>query len=202
MTLLEIADIIGIISFTLSGFLVAVQKKFDILGVIISAFSTALAGGIVRDVIANKTPYIFTSSLPVILVIVTVNVAILFKFHKIKSIENKTTFVILDTIGLISFSITGAMVAIEVGFNFTGILLLSLITAVGGGTIRDMIINRVPTFLIKHFYATATIITASIIYILNYFDKISLFSLVLTFIFGVILRLFAYYKKWQLPKFI
>lgn len=202
MTLLEIADIIGIISFTLSGFLIAVQKKFDILGVVISAFSTALAGGIVRDVIADKTPFVFTNTLPVILVIVTVNIAILLKLHKIKSIENKTVFVISDTIGLISFSITGALVALEVNYNFAGVLLLSMITAVGGGTIRDMIINRVPTFLIKHFYATATIITASIIYILNYFHEISVFSLILTFIFGVILRLVAYYRKWQLPKLI
>ncbi len=60
MTALEIADIVGIISFAISGFLIAVHMKLDILGIFISAFLTAFGGGMIRDVIANKTPYIFT----------------------------------------------------------------------------------------------------------------------------------------------
>ena len=69
MTALEIADFIGIICFALSGFLIAVHYKLDILGVFISAFLTALGGGMTRDVLASKTPYVFTDTMPVILVI-------------------------------------------------------------------------------------------------------------------------------------
>ena len=65
MTALEVTDIIGIISFALSGFLIAVHHKLDILGIIITAFLTALGGGIIRDVLANKSPFIFTDYLPV-----------------------------------------------------------------------------------------------------------------------------------------
>lgn len=200
MSALEIADIIGIISFALSGFLIAVHHKLDILGIVITAFLTALGGGMLRDVIANKSPYIFTSSLPVALVISTVIIAILFKLHKITDLEGKTAFVISDTIGLISFSIAGAMLAIEVEFNFIGVLLLSLLTAIGGGTLRDIIVNRIPAFLVSDFYGTVALITATIIYVLNYFNQINLLTLVITFIFGVVLRLLAYYKKWHLPK--
>lgn len=71
MTALQIADIIGVISFALSGFLIAVHYKFDILGIFISSFLTALGGGIIRDVIANKPPFVFNNNLPIILVFAT-----------------------------------------------------------------------------------------------------------------------------------
>ncbi len=200
MSALEIADIIGIISFALSGFLIAVHHKLDILGIIITAFLTALGGGMARDIIANKVPYIFTQNLPVILVICAVLFAIVFKLHKITDLEGKKAFVLSDTIGLVSFSISGALIAIEVDFNFFGVLLLSLITAIGGGTLRDIIVNRMPAFLISDFYGSVALITASIVYTLNHFNQISFITLVITFTFGVCLRLLAYYKKWHLPK--
>lgn len=200
MSALEITDLIGIISFALSGFLIAVHHKLDILGILITAFLTALGGGIVRDVIANKTPYVFTHYLPVLLVLITVFIAILFKLHKITDLEGKTTFVVTDTIGLVSFSISGAILALDVGFNFVGILLLSMITAIGGGTLRDIMVNRVPAFLTSDFYASTALIVASIIAFLDYINQITFLSLLTTFTFGFFLRLTAYYRKWKLPK--
>ncbi len=199
MTPLEIADIIGIVCFAISGFLIAVHHKFDILGVFISAFLTALGGGIIRDIIANQTPFIFTHTLPASLVIVTVLFSLFFKLHKIADLEGKTAFIVSDAIGLISFSITGALVAIQHDFNFLGVLILSFLTAVGGGTIRDILINRVPFILVSEFYATVSLIIGSIVYLLDLFELKSLFTLTIVFVFGVILRLLAYYKKWHLP---
>ena len=83
MSALEIADIIGIICFALSGFLISVHYKLDILGVFISSFLTALGGGMIRDVLADRTPYVFTTDLPIFLVVATVLIALLFKLHKI-----------------------------------------------------------------------------------------------------------------------
>jgi uncharacterized membrane protein YeiH len=199
MTALEIADIIGIICFALSGFLIAVHCKLDILGVFISSFLTALGGGMIRDVLADKTPYIFSSNVPVILVVATVLIALLFKLHKIDDLEGQTTFIISDAIGLVSFSITGSIVAIQNEFNFLGVLILAFLTAVGGGTIRDILINRIPSILISEFYATVALIVASIIFLLEIFELRNLFTILLVFVFGVILRLLAYYKKWHLP---
>src|SRR5574344_878432 len=180
MSALEIADIIGIISFALSGFLIAVHCKLDILGVFISAFLTAFGGGMTRDVLADRTPYVFTSNLPLSLVIATVLIAMLFKLHKITNLEGKWAFVISDAIGLSSFAITGAIIAIESDFNFLSAVMLAFITAVGGGTIRDVLINRMP-------------------FILDLFELRNIFSLIIVFIFGVVLRVLAYYKKWHLP---
>ena len=199
MSALEIADIIGIICFALSGFLIAVHYKLDILGVFISSFLTALGGGMIRDALADRTPYVFTTNLPVILVVATVLIALLFKLHKIDDLEGKTVFIVSDAIGLVSFSITGSIVAIQNEFNFLGALILSFLTAVGGGTIRDILINRVPSILVSEFYATVALIIATIMFVLEEFGLRNLGSITIVFIFGVILRLLAYYKKWHLP---
>ncbi len=200
MSALEIADIIGIICFALSGFLIAVHYKLDILGVFISSFLTALGGGMIRDVLADRTPYVFTTNLPVILIVATVLIALLFKLHKIDDLEGKTAFIISDAIGLVSFSITGSLIAIQNEFNFLGVLILAFLTAVGGGTIRDILINRVPSILVSEFYATVALIIASIVFVLELLEHRSLYSLTIVFIFGVVLRLLAYYRNWHLPK--
>lgn len=200
MTALQLADFIGIICFALSGFLIAVHYKLDILGVFISAFLTALGGGMIRDVLANKTPYVFTHTIPVTLVIATVLLSLIFKLHKIDDLEGKTAFIISDAIGLVSFAITGSLVAIENEFNFLGVLILAFITAVGGGTIRDVLINKVPSVLVSEFYATVAIIVGLITYILHIFNYVNIISLTIVFAFAVALRLLAYYKNWQLPK--
>jgi uncharacterized membrane protein YeiH len=200
MTALQIADIIGIICFATSGFLIAVHYNLDILGILISSFLTALGGGMIRDTIANKTPYIFTDTLPVILVISTVLISLVFKLHKIPDFEGKTAFIISDAIGLVSFAITGSIIAIENEFNFLGVLILAFLTAVGGGTIRDILINRVPSILVSEFYGTVAIIIGLFMYILHIFHQSSILNIIILFMFGVLLRLIAYYKKWSLPK--
>ena len=200
MSALEIADIIGIICFALSGFMMAVHHKLDILGVFIASFLTALGGGMIRDALADRTPYVFTTNLPVILVVGTVLISLLFKLHKIADLEGKTAFIISDAIGLVSFSITGSIVAIQNELNFLGALILAFLTAVGGGTIRDILINRVPSILVSEFYATVALIIASIMFILEEFNLINVPSIMIVFAFGVALRLLAYYKNWHLPK--
>ena len=153
----------------------------------------------IRDVLADRIPYVFTTNLPVILVVCTVLIALLFKLHKIADLEGKTTFIISDAIGLVSFSITGSIVAIQNEFNFLGVLILAFLTAVGGGTIRDILINRVPSILVSEFYATIALIIATSIFILEIFELRNLFTLTIVFVCGVLLRLFAYYKNWCLP---
>lgn len=199
MSAFEIADIIGIICFALSGFLIGVHYRLDILGIFIAAFLTAFGGGMARDVLADRTPYVFTSNLPLSLVIGTVLIAILFKLHKIDDLEGKWAFVISDAIGLVSFSIAGAIIAINSGFNFLSVLVLSFITAVGGGTIRDILINKIPFILVSEFYASVALIVGIAVYILEFFEIRNLFTLSIVFIFGVTLRIIAYYRKWHLP---
>ena len=109
----EVAEYIGIIAFAMSGFFVAVRAKLDFLGVLIAVFLTAFGGGIIRDIIVDKTPYIFSHNIPAVVVFSLMLILIAFKFHKKESIENRSWFIVSDSIGLVSFSITGALVALE-----------------------------------------------------------------------------------------
>ena len=197
---LEIADIVGTIAFALSGFMVATRDRLDLLGIFISSFLTALGGGILRDTVADRVPFAFSHHLPTLLVILVIFVAIVFKFYKKSEIENTKIFVISDSVGLISFSITGALVGLMVEFNVFGVVMLALATAVGGGIMRDTLLNRVPVVLTSELYGTVSILVGISIFVLDYNEMINNLSLVAVFCVGLTLRLFAYYKKWHLPK--
>jgi len=195
----EVAEYIGIIAFAISGFFVAVRNKLDFLGTLISVFLTALGGGIIRDIAVDKTPYTFTHNIPALTIFIVMVLLILFQFHKKDSIENKPMFILSDSIGLISFSITGALIAIEAKLNLTGVLALAFVTAVGGGIIRDVIINEIPFVLKTGFYGTIALLIGLTLYVLNLYDLISFYTMIMVFIAGIILRIVAYYKKWAIP---
>lgn len=195
----EVAEYIGIIAFAISGFFIGVRSKLDFLGVLISVFLTAFGGGIIRDIIVDKTPYTFIHDIPGIIVILLMLILVLFKFHKRQSIENRPFFIISDSIGLVSFSITGAMIAIESGLNLTGVLALSFVTAVGGGITRDVIINEVPFVFKTGFYGTVSLLVGLLIYALNSLELMSLYTTAIVFVIGVSIRILAYYKKWSIP---
>jgi len=195
----EIAEYIGTIAFAISGFFVGVRAKLDFLGVLISVFLTAFGGGIIRDIIVDRTPYSFTDNIPGILVISLMIALVLFKFHKRESIENRAFFIVSDSIGLVSFSITGALIALDSGVNLTGVLALAFVTAVGGGISRDVIINEVPFVFKTGFYGTVALLVGFCIYILDYFAFNNIYSIGVVFFFAVLLRVVAYYRKWSIP---
>lgn len=200
MSVLEVADIFGMIAFALSGFYVAAKEKLDLLGIFLAAFLTALGGGITRDAIAGRTPFAFTNLSPTLIVIVVVFFAIVAKLDRYDKFEKTIAFIVSDTLGLVSFAIAGALVGIESGFNIFGIIMLGLLTAVGGGAIRDVMLNRVPFFLTSEVYGTVAIATSFAIYILNLYKMANIFVIVLVLLFGIAFRLVAYYKGWKIPK--
>jgi len=195
----EIAEYIGIIAFAISGFFVAVRSKLDFLGVLVSVFLTAFGGGVIRDIIVDKTPYVFTHNIPAIMVFTLMLLLILFRFHKKQSIENRPLFILSDSIGLVSFSITGALIALESGLNLTGVLALSFVTAVGGGITRDVIINEVPFVFKTGFYGTVALLVGLLMYLLDMFQMIGFYPIAMVFVLGVVLRILAYYRKWSVP---
>ena len=194
----EIAEYIGVVAFVISGFLVGVRAKLDYLGVLISAFLTALGGGILRDVIVNKTPYSFSHIEPGVTILLTF--ALMIVLQKKASIENRFLFILSDSIGLVSFSISGALVAIENNLNLTGVLSLAFLTAVGGGIARDIIINEVPFVFKTGFYGTISLLIGLLIYLLKSFNNLNYLFLTILFFISLFLRLIAYYKKWEIPK--
>ncbi len=157
---------------------------------------TALGGGVIRDIVANRVIFSFSNILPGLVVFGVVLISTYFKLYK-KNIENNKIFILSDTIGLVSFSISGSIVGIQAGFNIFGVIFLSLITAIGGGMIRDILINEIPFFLNRSFYASVSIIIAIILFFL----PLKYLTLFIVFVFGVLLRLYAIKKNFHLPKF-
>ena len=195
----EVAEYIGTIAFAISGFFVGVRVRLDFLGVLISVFLTAFGGGVIRDIIVDRTPYTFIHTMPGVIVISIMLILILFKFHKRESIENKPFFIVSDSIGLVSFSITGALIALESELNLTGVLILSFITAVGGGITRDIIINEVPFVFKTGFYGTVSLLVGLLMYLLHNFSWDNAYTTTMVFILAVLIRIFAYYRKWSIP---
>jgi len=196
----EIIEYIGIAAFGVSGFLVAVRHNLDLLGVFISTFLTALGGGVLRDILIDKTPYSFTHSQPAFIVLGVIIFMLIFRPYKKNNLEESSIFILSDSLGLSSFSISGAMLAAQSNFNLTGILTVSFISAVGGGIIRDIIINEIPLIFKTGFYGTVALLIGIIIYIFYLFSFINFYTLISVLIFGAAIRVIAYYKAWSLPK--
>ena len=195
----ELAEYIGIIAFSMSGFFVASRAKLDLLGVLISTFLTALGGGILRDITVGQRPFTFTHTHPALIMSSVLILLILFRFHTRDSLENKPLFILSDSIGLVSFSISGALIALQHNFNLAGVLAIALLTAVGGGITRDVIINEVPFVLKTGFYGTVSLLIGFLIYLFEHFHILSFVSISLLFVFSFALRLIAYYRGWSIP---
>ncbi|MCH9740122.1 MAG: TRIC cation channel family protein [Epsilonproteobacteria bacterium] len=196
---LIVTDIIGIISFSISGFLIAIYYKFDLVGVFIASTLTALGGGIIRDGMIGQMPFAFTHNYPFYVIVGTVAIMSTFKIHRIKDIENHFIYVLSDSIGLVAFSIMGALIALREEVNLLGTIVITLLTAVGGGTIRDVLTNKIPFFMEKDFYAVIAICIGIFFYFINGYVEIDLITILVVFVVFLFIRLLAYYKKWSVP---
>ena len=200
MDIVWIFDIIGIVAFAISGFLVGIRKQFDILGVAIMSAITSFGGGIIRDAIVSRMPFVFTYYYPsVTLFFVFISCMIFRKFINDK-VEQKILFIVMDAIGLVAFSMSGALLAIDMDFNLFGVVILSFIAAVGGSITRDVIINEIPFLLRSEIYGMIAIYCALVLFLYAYFfNEYNVYIVSFVAISAFALRIIAYIKKWQLP---
>jgi uncharacterized membrane protein YeiH len=194
-----IADFIGIIAFVISALSISTKQKLDILGLFIIAFLTALGGGVMRDILIDKLPSSFVNIDNVVIVIGTIFVGLALGLHR-KNIDKNIIFVVSDSIGLVSFAIAGALMGLKADFTIFGVMLIALITAVGGGVMRDILLNQVPLLLKSDFYGSVSLLVGLIIYILNYFQILNTLSLSILFVLGFTIRMVAFKFDWHLPK--
>lgn len=197
-----ITEYIGIASASLSGFLFGIRRGCDWLGVFVAAFLTALGGGIVRDVVVGRELYSFTHYMPVSIVIAVFALSILFKLYKTKrqNIDKTFVFILTDAIDMASFSIVGAVVATAYDLNVFGVVLVAFTNGVGGGILRDILLNEVPWFLKTGLYGTISMLIGFSYFLLHLAGFEDIVSIFLLFGLGVLLRMIAYYRGWRLPE--
>ncbi|MER7070731.1 trimeric intracellular cation channel family protein [Terrabacter sp. NPDC000476] len=155
-------DIVGVFVFALSGGLVAVKKRFDLFGVIVLACAAALGGGIVRDLLIGDIPPVGISDWR-LLTAAALGGLVTFLFHP--GVERITRFVrVLDAAGLAAFAVAGSLKAVTtVGVSPIAAVLVGVITAIGGGVLRDLLAGQVPEVLRRELYAVPAMLGAVII---------------------------------------
>jgi len=196
---LIILDIIGIIAFALAGYIISSRSDHDLLGITIISFVSAFGGGVTRDILINSTPLIFSTTYPLIVVTIVIAVAFLLKYHHTEKLNENKLFVLADTIGLSTFAYTGAMTGLLIGFNFGGVLFLGLISAVGGGLIRDVIMGKEAYVLKEDFYGIVAIFISILTFFIHTFIGVTIMWTSIIIFSGVILRLIAVKYNWHLP---
>jgi uncharacterized membrane protein YeiH len=164
-TIIFILDLFGTAAFAVTGALRAIEHKYDIVGIIILATVTGILGGVMRDAILGIfPPYNFSDTIHIVLTTITA-IIIFFLYHRTKKYEN--LFNIFDAVGLGVFTFTGASIAYSLySTNVVLIVISSLLTAFGGGILRDVFVREPPIVFTKEVYAVASFIGVIIFLIL------------------------------------
>ncbi|MGY5145684.1 MAG: trimeric intracellular cation channel family protein [Candidatus Nitrosopumilus sp. metabat.KBP569_Feb_25m_nospike.7] len=191
-------DLFGTVAFAITGAFKAIEKKFDIIGILVLATITGVAGGTIRDVILGRVPNSIVDPTYVIVTIAS-GITIFFLYSRLKKHWN--LFLKFDAIGLGVFTIIGATFAYNIfGLNFLAILLAGVLTAAGGGILRDIFVNQVPIVFVKEFYLSASFIGIVIFSIILYFTNELYYATIVGIALTSSLRLIAMKYNWNLPK--
>ena len=185
-------------AFAVTGAFKAIEHKSDIVGILLLATITGVAGGTIRDVIMGQFPNSLSDPVYVIITVLS-GVAIFFLYSHLKKHWN--LFLKFDAIGLGVFAIIGATFAYNlVGLNFLAIMLAGMLTAVGGGILRDVFVTHIPIVFVKEFYISASFIGVVVFYFTLYFGGELYSATILGIALTTTLRLIAMKFNWNLPR--
>ncbi len=201
-------ELVAVASFAVSGAMTAVSKRLDAFGVIFIGIVSALGGGVFRDILLGNLPpmmfrnysYIITATvaaLSVFLVAYFSNRSYHRHAHTIDTVNN-----IIDAVGLGLFTAMGIRTAIDSGFgeNAFFCMFLGVISGVGGGITRDIMIDTLPAVFCRHVYVVASIIGAVICYTLEMLGADRTCSLLVSVVSVVVIRLLATKYRWNFPR--
>lgn len=166
MSLLELLNWLGTLTFAATGALVAVRLRFDLIGVLVLAAVTAVGGGSIRDVIVGILPPTALQD-ETLLWGVALTGVLVFYLHRVLRAEGRLLYG-LDTLGLAVFAALGAERGISSGLEMWGVIFAGSVSGVGGGVLRDLLSGQVPGILYRNgdFYASAAALGALVVYLL------------------------------------
>ena len=196
--MLVLIDLLGTLAFAISGASKAIYYKLDWLGLLVMAIVTGVGGGITRDLLLGSTPPLALQNPNYIMVCIagaflTLVVEKRFRFFM-------KFVLIIDTLGLGFFTAVGASKAAQMESGALAIVLLAMITAAGGGLIRDILVSEIPQVLRSDFYATAALLGGLLFLGLQNTTFSFSTQILITTFFTFIIRLIAIRQKFNLPK--
>jgi uncharacterized membrane protein YeiH len=196
-TLFVLVDLLGTFAFAASGAAAARERRLDLFGIYAVAYMTACGGGILRDLCLGALPPVGISDWRYLACSVLAATVTIWASHWAKRLKHPVTF--FDSLGLGFFAVVGSHKALAHGANIEVAIVLGTVTAVGGGLLRDVLLNRVPSILAKEIYAVAALVAATI----QVVAEVYAWHIGVTpwFAAGIcfVLRLLAIRYSWSLP---
>ena len=193
-----ILDLFGTMAFAVTGAFKAIEHKSDFVGIILLATITGLAGGTIRDVVMGQFPNSISDPTYVIITVAS-GVCIFFLYSRLKKHWN--LFLKFDAFGLGIFTIIGGTFAYNLfGLNFLPIIFAGVITAIGGGILRDVFVIQVPIVFVKELYVTASFIGIFVFYFVLYLGGELYIATIIGMVIATGVRLTAMKFNWNLPR--
>lgn len=193
----QLLDFVGTFAFAISGALVAVRNRLDLFGVLLLSFTAATAGGVLRDVLLGLTPPLAIVDWRYLAISIAAGLLTFSRHAQVERMRNPVQ--ITDAIGLAMFAVIGSTRALDAGLGPGGAIMLGMVSGIGGGMARDMLVAQVPSVLKRELYAVAALVGAAVIVAGDMLDlprePIAVASMVLCFT----LRWLAIRHGWRLP---
>ncbi|MEG3629144.1 trimeric intracellular cation channel family protein [Streptomyces poriticola] len=193
-------DLVGIFVFAISGALLAVRKNFDVFGIAVLAEATALGGGLFRDLVIGAVPPAAFTDLGYFITPLLAALLVIFLHPQVERIQTGVN--VFDAAGLGLFCVAGTTKAYEYGLGLTASACLGLVTAVGGGVVRDVLANEVPSLLRwdRDLYAVPAIVGAALVALCIGYEVLNPFTSALAAATAFALRLLALRFRWRAPR--
>jgi uncharacterized membrane protein YeiH len=195
--LVLILDLAGTFVFALSGATAGVKHRLDLFGVLVLSFVAGNSGGIARDLLIGAIPPHAVSDWRYLAVSLLAGVVSFFCYSSVDRLRSPV--LVFDAAGLALFAVTGAQKAISLGLAPIPAALLGMLTGIGGGMARDVLLTEVPAVLRADLYAVAALAGAAVVVVADWVQLSSIVSMVVGAALCFGLRVLAIHFGWQLP---
>jgi uncharacterized membrane protein YeiH len=197
--LLLIVDLMGVFVFAVEGAMAGIRAQLDVFGLLVVSFATALGGGMIRDVLIGAIPPNSVRDWRYPATAFAGGGAVFFFYQFFQHVPSQL-MITFDAVGLSLCAIAGAGKALEFGINPMLSVLMGAVTGVGGGTIRDILLNRVPGVLQSDVYAAAALAGAIVVVVGLKLKAPRGLIMIAGATVCFVLRMVAVWQHWNLPK--
>ncbi|MGY0556679.1 MULTISPECIES: trimeric intracellular cation channel family protein [unclassified Lysobacter] len=196
-SIITVIDLIGTFAFAISGATLGVRNRLDLFGVLVLSFAAAAAGGITRDLMIGATPPVALTNWHYLAVSCLAGVVTFYRYADIERLHNPVR--LFDAAGLALFAVIGTIKALDHGLGPVGAVLLGMLSGIGGGILRDVLVARTPVVFQSDLYAVAAMIGAIVIVVGDFFDLPLVPVMIVSAVLCFGLRYMAIRYDWHLP---
>lgn len=191
-------DLIGTFVFAISGAASGVKSRLDVFGVCVLAFVAANAGGMTRDVLIGAVPPAAINDWRYIAVSLIAGVTTFLWYHGVTRLQH--IVLLFDAAGLATFAVAGTQKALAYDVHAVAAALLGMLTGIGGGIVRDLLLNEIPVVLRSELYAVAALTGAAVVVAGHLLQWPPTPTAITAAIVCFVMRFIAIRRGWSLPR--